>query len=103
MSPKTPVKGNQSKDLLGTTSNSSITLIGGTAQKTRPIKIIQRIHKVVNDECASPIQAPSQATKKLSIVKLIRPPTAQQKSSIDNPILSVSPRGASRSDKNTLR
>ena len=56
MSPKTPVKGgNQSKDLLGTTnSNSSITLIGGTAQKTRPIKLIQRIPKVVNDECATP-------------------------------------------------
>jgi len=55
MSPKTPVKGgNQSKDLLGTTSNSSITLIEGTAQKTRPIKLIQRIPKVVNDESATP-------------------------------------------------
>ena len=112
MSPKTPVKGSQSKDLIGTTSNSSInTLVGGTAQKTRPIKLIQRIHKVVNDDCATtPSQTPppSQATtKKLSIVKLIRPPTAQQKSNIDNPILSVSPRGGavSRSDKNgsTLR
>ena len=107
MTPKTPVKGgNQSKDLLGNTTNSSTTLIGGTAQKSRPIKLIQRIHKSLNDECAAPNQAPqsSQATKKLSVVKLIRPPTAQQKLANENPILSVSPRGVPRSDnRNTQR